>query len=788
MTIAKLTSPVRSKSPLAAAATRKTERTSNRASRGFFKVVRMSAKQLYPVILLLVIGCQQSGIGANNPALLANNAAAEAGLDKQLKINKDTLLKGASEQIRIDAATIMLFSEDPLAREILISVLKQPENIAARVAVCKALSQTRGMKEPIRQKGDFIQPLLEILTTEDSAVAKLAAEATLIFEYEQISEPLEKLITDSSLPVKARLNAINALKLQPDMRAIFKLMELLDDPEKQVVEASEKALQSLGIPVSKDAKTRKQIRDELERKGKDAFLRDWLIRQEAQMSKLRTEANLWKGLYLAALGRIYDGISEDAAKGQFLAEHLSSPEEVVKLWALKKVEQWRIGTRAKFPAKVGPVLISLVSDQNRDVRLKTANLLSLMGQLDSAEKLLEQLKVEPDDEVRMELFVALGGACHYAFSPNPEFRIPEEIRKQTLEWAEKYLAEQDLKKAQKGAEVIKKLLEQDGLTPGEVDKYLGLLAERYEQEKDSADGALRGELLNAMASLCAQSVYKAESAKRFAPLFEEAVRDETDLVREAAVDGLVYIDKTKALKRLRKDFVNDSSVIVRKKLIDLASEVGGSEDLVWLAEKIGTTAENEPAWQAMLKIFNHSEFGVLNEWISKFNSQSTQARLSDEQRLSFLEIAERKAIGENKAEILKGIREKLARLYNKSGDFERAAEYFGKLREVAQTAEEKERILADLLDVYLRWPKVGLAIQLVDNCLLEKDLEPNNVIVRSINNYLSEPPAGTDPNAILERLSKRLPQARPMWQEQLKRWAERFGRAEEPDEPKEANS
>jgi len=754
---------------------------------GFFKVVRMSAKRLHLVILLLVIGCQQLGISADNPAALVNNATAEAKLDKQLRINRDALLKGSSEQIRIDAAAVMLLSEDPQARKILLAVLKQSENNAARMAVCKALSQTRGMKEPVKQKDNFIQPLLEVLTTEDSAVAKLAAEATLIFEYEQISKPLEKLITDASLPTKARLNAIDALKLQPDMRAIFKLMELLDDPEKQVVGASEKALQSLGIPVSKDPETRKQIIDELKRKGRDAFLRDWLIRQEAQMSKLRAEANLWKGLYLAALGRIYDGISTDVAKGQFLAEHLSSPEETVKLWALKKVEQWRIGTKAKLPVKVGPILISLISDQNRTVRLKTANLLSLMGQLNSAEKLLEQLKVEQDDEVRMELFVALGGACYYAFLPSSGIKIPPEIRKQTLELAIEYLSEQEPKKAQKGAEVIKKLLEQDGLASGEVDKHLGKLVKRYKQEKDRADGALRGELLNAMAGLCAQSAYKDESARRFAPLFEEALRDETNLVREAAVNGLVYIDKTKALKRLRKDFVNDNSIIVRKKLIELASEVGGREDLVWLAEKTGTTAEDEPAWQAMLKIFKHSESAVLNEWMSKFDSQGTQAGLSDEQRLSFLEIAERKAIGENKTEMLKAVREKLARLYSKSGDFGRSAEYFGKLREVAQTAEEKEQILADLMDVYLRWPNVELATQLMDNCLLGKDLEPNNVIIRSIDNYLNKPPAGADPNAMLEALAKITVEARPMWQEQLKRWAGRLGQTEEPDKPGEAN-
>ncbi|MEE9369920.1 MAG: hypothetical protein V3W45_00485, partial [Sedimentisphaerales bacterium] len=690
------------------------------------------------------------------------------------------------------AATVMLFSEDPMARRVLLEVLKQSENSVARMAVCKALSQSRAGQQPVKDKEDFTGPLLEILTTEeDFGRGKLAAEATLIFEYEQISKPLEGIITGTSVPAKAKLNAIYALKLQPDMRAIITLIKLLDaDSESEVAGASEEALRSLGIPVGKDAKTRKQIINELERKGREAFLRDWLIHQERQMRELENKLALWQERYLSALDKIYEGLSTDTAKGQFLAEHLGSSEAILKLRALEKVYQGRVGTapKSKLPAELGPILVDLISDRHRDVRLKTARLLSLMGELNSAEKLLEQHKVEQDEEVKMELFVALGGACYYAFLPGSGINIAPEIRKQTLELASEYLSEQAPVKAQKGAEVIKKLLEQDGLTSGDVNRYLDLLAERYRQEKDKADGALRGELLGAMAGLCTQSVYKVESRKLFRPLFEEGLSDKTDLVREAAVDGLIYIDKTRALLRFRKgDLVNDAGIEIRKKVIELAGEVGGQEDLVWLGEKIGTSAESEPAWQAMLKIFKRSEAVVLAGWIEKFDLPNTKGRLSDEQKIFVLEISKGKAEGDNKLEMLKEIREKLAELYKKSGKFERAAEYLGQLREAAETAEEQERILAELLDVYLRWPKVESAVQLVDNCLLEKDLEPNNVIVLSINSYLAKPSMGADPNAVLEALMKiDIPEERPKWQKQLKHWADRLVWAKEPDKPEEA--
>ncbi len=754
----------------------------------------MSAKRLYfgvvLAISLVVAGCQPADKGES--ALPVDETIAEAELTKQLKINRDALFKATGEQIRIAAATVMLFSEDPLSRKILLEALQQSESVAARVAVCKALSHARAEQKPIRDKEDFIQPLFDILSTETDDSAKLSAEAILIFEYEQIAKQLEGLSTNTSLPVQARLNAIYALRLQPDMKAVFKVIELLDDPESHVAAEAENALRLLGTPIGKDAEAREQIRSELKRKGRDEFFRDLLIRQERQMRELENELDIWQERYLSALDKIYDGLSTDTAKGEFLAEHLGGSEAILKLWALEKVYQGRVGTtpKSKLPAELGPILVNLISDGNRDVRIKTAKLLSLMGELNSAEKLLEQHKIEEDDEVKMEFFIALGGACYYAFLPGSGINIAPEIRKQALELASEYLSEQALVKAQKGAEVIKKLLEQDGLTSGEVNRYLGLLAERYRQEKDKANGALRGELLGAMAGLCAQSVYKVESRKLFRPLFEEALSDKTDLVREAAVDGLIYIDKTKALIRFRKgNLVNDPSIEIRKKVIELGGEVGGQEDLVWLGEKIGTSAESEPAWQAMLKIFKRSEAVVLAEWIEKFDLPSTKGRLSDEQKIFVLEIAKGKAEGDNKPEMLKDIREKLADLYKKSGKYELAAEYLGLLREAAETAEEREQILAELLDVYLRWPKVESAVQLVDNCLLEKDLEPNNVIVLFINNYLTKPPTGADPNAVLEVLTKiDSPEDRPKWQEQLKYWADRLGWVKELDKPEEAGN
>ena len=192
----------------------------------------------------------------------------------------------------------------------------------------------------------------------------------------------------------------------------------------------------------------------------------------------------------------------------------------------------------------------------------------------------------------------------------------------------------------------------------------------------------------------------------------------------------------------------------------------------------------------MLKIFksSSSDAAVLNEWIGKFDSTNAQSKLSDEQKLSLLEIAEGKAESENKLKMLEGIRKKLAELYKRSGKFRQAADYFGRLYKMAETGEEKERILPDLLDAYLRWPNVEGAVRLVDNCLLVQDLEPNSPVVLSIGSYFTHPPVGADPNVVLAALTKiNIPGARPMWQKQLKCWIDRLSWVENRNKPQETD-
>ena len=106
-----------------------------------------------------------------------------------------------------------------------------------------------------------------------------------------------------------------------------------------------------------------------------------------------------------------------------------------------------------------------------------------------------------------------------------------------------------------------------------------------------------------------------------------------------------------------------------------------------------------------------------------------------------------------------------------------------------QTPEGKEAILPNLLDSCLRGAKPERTAELVKNCLTQGDLDPNSIVVKSIDNFLSKPPVGADPNEVLKVLiAIKVPQGRPQWSQQLESWTDLLGKAKGPDKPDQQSS
>ena len=208
----------------------------------------MTGPRSHILALILFLACELPVRAETVLPSAETQAVTDAGVNQELALIKDQLLNNKDAATRMSAASVLLFKDDPAARELVLEVLKQTENPGAKTAVCKALDRSRRDPRPLKNKEDFLQPLLGILATEaDSAVAGSAAEASLMFGYDQVQAGLERIAGDTQLPAAIRCNALYALQLHPDKRAVLRLIEFLGDPDGEVARAAGDALTSLGI-------------------------------------------------------------------------------------------------------------------------------------------------------------------------------------------------------------------------------------------------------------------------------------------------------------------------------------------------------------------------------------------------------------------------------------------------------------------------------------------------------------------------------------------------------------
>lgn len=688
-------------------------------------------------------------------------------INEQLLINKNALLTGTDQQIRIKAASIMLSDADPAARTILVDVLCDADNPASQKALCQALINANG-QDRLDGKDVFVEPLLTFLKNQQNENAiRLAADTLLIFDYARLEPSLLAIIADTSLPSRARLNAVFAFRRQPDIRAIVRLIELLDNPDPQVVKSAGQSLDSLAIPaVGADERTRQMIIEEIQRIGREEFLRYWQIRQgyEKRLNELSRLQQSWQKRCLEALDELYiEAGPDEGRKVELLTKSLSRDHAAERLWGLSRLSQWWVGTEPKtrVVSDLGPVLVKMVSDSDPAVRLADARLVGLMPQLDSAKALITQHKVETDDRAKIAQFMALGQACAYAFSPQSAIKLDPALRIETLDLAVLYLNVDDPVKVQKGAEVIRDLLANDGLIPEQLDLYLSAIAKRYNRQNNTV--ILRAELLNVIAVLCGQNIYRGQTTEKYKPLLEMALNDKNDPLREAAVNGLANIDKSEALRSLRDRFAKDTNPNIRKKLISLAEEVGTTEDIEWLSENINTNSEGALVWKALLRIFDSAETAKLVVWFEKLKAGD----LGPTRQIALLKIIERKAQAQNDSATLIDTWQQLAELYIQDKQYPKAAQNLASLLARTADTEKKKQFKAKLLLVHLESGRIDQALNLIEQQLLEQDIPPDGPFGKEIAGYFAETEDSNDLLTKLNHIPLAQDQQRPQWQKLL---------------------
>jgi hypothetical protein len=298
------------------------------------------------------------------------------------------------------------------------------------------------------------------------------------------------------------------------------------------------------------------------------------------------------------------------------------------------------------------------------------------------------------------LFKALGEACYYAFSAGSTFKVTEEIRSATLIISEQYLGNDDADKASVAAEVIRKMLEPNGLDSFLVSKYLKLLSARFARARDH-DNVLAAKILGEMARLCAQSAHRDITSRLYGTFFLNGLDEkDNEPIRRTSVTGLINIDKTTALETFKtRSMIDDPSESIRSAVIVLAGQTGNPDDIKWLCKRLQTNGEAATAWEAIKEILQRQKAADILAWADKLAFD----KLSQDRIMVLLTMGEKKAELENNGELINAIRTKLRPIQ---------------------------------LDVYLKAGNLDKAVQIIASRLGEADMSAQNPLAMVIDTYM----------------------------------------------------
>ena len=722
------------------------------------KYNRIDLRRICAMMVWLLVftqtACSQETL---SPGATTDDSAAAEAAARQLRIYRDALHQGSSEEIRVDAAVGLLLENDDPSREILLSAMESGEHALAREAVCKALVKSQGLGQTIGFLEVFREPLLWILEDESAQEAKPAAEALLLFDFSEVSPALEQILEDETLARQVHMNAIYALQIRPEPEALQSLIKAMDDPDAEVAKAAEAALQvTLGIPVGTSRSVWSGILVELQQKSPEEIRRARLLRQKKELDEVKAERERWKKLYISALDRQYESLDE-AGQGQLILETIESDLDSLRIWAMERASKSPVseeGLREK--------ILSLLSDSSREVRLVTSKALVNMSALDPASALLDRLETEDDSEVRLAMLEALGEACFFAFSPGSPIELPDDVKIQTLEIAAGYLQSASAEEAIKGAEVVRKLLELNSLGEESMTRHLGLLNTRY-QKSLSESGSLRAGLLSNLAHLCGQGGAKEAACDLFEPLFIEAVSVENDpALRLAAVQGLSYVDPVKALELFKeKGLMRDESPTVQQIVIDVAARAGGRADLGWLLEAMEANGQDDVAWTAITSICQRQDAGFLVEWVPILDGSEG---VTDESVREVLEIAEQRAVSKKNGALQIQIQGEILSRLVKRESWSSALSYLEKIGYDPLDSRFSTVTSASVLEVLLYSKDADRVALLVQTELGDGDLSETSLLRPVLEGYFSDETVNDDDKSfVLNKMRSISTEQRPVW-------------------------
>ncbi len=493
-----------------------------------------------------------------------------------------------SAKTKLEAATLLLNRTYPQATEALRGFLTDGANRPAQVAVAEAIAAQGG--------GDtFIGPLMAMLRGDEPAVRLPAARALLTYKNHSVIGRLMAMTLDGETDGEIRLVLIETLGSLLDKEVVDTLVQLMDDPDSVIRDASAEALARL-------TNIRAFGADPVQWKtwwarNKDKDRSQWMsdLADSLARSKLELEAEnqQLRDRLGEALLDYYKALPQADRPGAVI-KLLTDPMPAVRLSAVDLAHPTLLENSIADEAQreeLARLVLSLLGDEDARVREASSLLAASMGDERAGPALLARLAVEDNPQALRAVLTALG-----------QRRDPG-----ALDAALTAVASDSDALAAAATWALGRIAERHPLDVEQTGLAVVALLQRYRRVETVGNGVeLREALLTTMGVV---------GEADLADTIHRALQDSNAAVRLAAVHALSKVVPTGAAELLTP-LVDDTDRGVRRAAILALGAAGGPDQLEAILRRTREDVEpdadvRQQAWEAAMSILAAADTDVL---------------------------------------------------------------------------------------------------------------------------------------------------------------------------------
>lgn len=305
-------------------------------------------------------------------------------------------------QARRLGARKLLDIDSPQVNARLIGVLRaDPPDLAAQIALCQAIAESE------QHTPDFIDPLVELLDSEQTDVREAVIDALRRFDDDAVMARLRPMAIDARLPEETRLAVISALgSLGEHPEAVSTLLALAQNNYGLIQAAALEALNPVSNIEFADAAeaaawwAKRQSMTPLE------WTREVSDKRATRIRRLRREKSLLTARLTTAYREAFNRLPE-IDRPQKLLSYLGDALPEIRDLGLDLVNAM-ITDRKDVGLEIKNRLLEMIADPEPTIRRKVAPIIGDLRLTAAVDQLLEALNVESDYRVRAAVVMAIG--------------------------------------------------------------------------------------------------------------------------------------------------------------------------------------------------------------------------------------------------------------------------------------------------------------------------------------------------------------------------------------------